>query len=420
MNKIINLFKKSLQHELISGTFYLFVGGIIGSFLSFVYNLLLARTLTHPQYGTYTSLLSFEALIIIPAASLSSVIVRFASHYLAKGENDKAAHFYKRMSIIWIFLGMLVFFLTYLAHPILQSYLHIKDTLLIVALGFGAAVSYMGIVNAGFLQSMTRFKFLSASAVLASFSKLIIGGLLVFLGAGAVGGLFGIAVLPLVAYVIAFWPLRKLLKTKDSPENYFETKAVLKYAIIASIGILSLSSFISSDVILVKHFFTESEAGLYGGLSIIGKVIFYFTTSIPSVMFPLLIRRHAKGEKYKQIYYLALLLVFIPSLAITLFYYLFPVFTTQFFLGKTYSGISPYLGLFGIFLTIFNLNNISVSYFLSLKKLKISFFVPLFALLQIVLIYLFHANFYQIIHSSIIASSLLLLVLLLYYKIQKD
>lgn len=420
MRKIIDFVKKSFQNELVSGSIYLFIGGLIGSFLSFLYNLLLARTLSHVDYGIYASLLSFEALIIMPSASLTAVIVRFASHYFAKKENSRALHFFKRMSLIWLALGIAIFLLTYSLSPLLLSYLHLKDPVLIMVVGFGAAVSYIGIVNAGFLQGLMKFRFLSISAVVASLSKLIIGGLLVMLGAGAVGGLVGIVMLPLVAYLFAFWPLRSLFREKESSENYFDGREVLNYAIVAGVGIISLSSFISSDVILVKHFFSETQAGLYGGLSIIGKVIFYFTTAIPSVMFPLLIKRHAVGQNYRHIYHLALLLVFIPSILITVFYYLFPVFTAGFFLGKTYLEIAPFLGFFGVFLTIFNLLNVTVSYFLSLRKLNVSYLVLAFAILQIVLIYIFHANFYQVITSSIVSSSLLLIVLMLYYKIQKD
>ena len=420
MKKLIEFVKKSLKNELVSGSLFLFVGGLIGSFLSFIYNLFLARTLSHVDYGIYTSLLSFEALIIIPSASLTAVIVRFASHYFAKGENSRALHFFKRMSLIWLVVGVCIFLLTYSLSSLLLSYLHLTNSILIVVVGFGAAVSYIGIVNAGFLQGLMKFKFLSISAVIASLSKLVVGGLLVALGVGAVGGLIGIVMLPLIAYLFAFWPLRKLFKEKESSENYFDGREVLNYAIIAGIGLISLSSFISSDVILVKHFFSDAQAGLYGGLSIIGKVIFYFTAAIPAVMFPLLIKRHASGQNYRHIYYLALILVFIPSFMITFFYYLFPAFTVNLFLGKTYIDVAPYLGIFGVFLTIFNLLNITVNYFLSLKKLAVSYIVFVFAIMQIILIYLFHANFYQVIGSSIVSISLLLAVLVLYYKIQKD
>ena len=157
-------------------------------------------------------------------------------------------------------------------------------------------------------------------------------------------------------------------------------------------------------------------AGLYGGLSLVGRTIFYFTAPIPYVMFPLLVKRHSGGKSYKNLLYLALVLVSVPSVLITLFYFLFPELTINIFLaGREYLTIASYLGLFGIFLTIFNINNVLVSFYLSLKDLKVSIYIFFCAVIQIILIYLFHQNFQTIILDSIASSSLLLGVLILYY-----
>ena len=148
----------------------------------------------------------------------------------------------------------------------------------------------------------------------------------------------------------------------------------------------------------------------------IGKVIFYFTGPIPIAMFPLIVKKHANGEKFHGLFYLSLIIVLIPSVLITIFYFIFPEFTIKLFLEKDgYVGLSPYLGLFGIFLTIFSLNNVFVNFFLSIKKTNTCLIVLFFALSQIILIYLFHNNFYQIIAVSIITSLLLLASFMLYY-----
>ncbi len=417
--KLVVVGRNLFRHELISGSLFLFVGGLIGSFLSFLYNLFLARTLTQADYGTYTSLLSFETLIIIPSVSLTAVVVRFATHYFAKNEKDKAAHLFKKMSLIWLAIGASIGGAIYLLNPILLSYLHLEDPFLIFLVALAIGIAYAGVVNTGFLQSLTRFSVISLLQVIGNIAKLAVGGFLVFAGSRTSGALIGILATPVVMYFLSFWPLRSLFRAESSSEETFETKEILNYALLAALGIISLSSFISTDVILVKHFFNGTQAGLYGGLSIIGKVLFYFTAPISAVMFPLIVKKHTTGQNYKNIYFLAMFLVLAPSLMITVFYFVFPQFTANFFLGNRYLEVAPYLGLFGVFLTLFNLLNISVNFFLSLKKTSVSFLVLIFALLQIILIYMFHSDFYQVIYSSIASVSLLLLTLMLYYKFQK-
>lgn len=136
------------------------------------------------------------------------------------------------------------------------------------------------------------------------------------------------------------------------------------------------------------------------------------------VMFPLLIKRHANKESFTNLFYISLLLVLIPSFAITAFYFLFPSFVINLFLGgRNYLSIASYLGIFGLYLTVFSMVNVCVNFFLSLNKTNISFLVVFAAILQIVLIYMFHSSFYQVIGVSLIVLVILLTVLLyLFFK----
>jgi len=109
-------------------------------------------------------------------------------------------------------------------------------------------------------------------------------------------------------------------------------------------------------------------------------------------------------------------LVLIPSAAITGFYFIFPKFVVNLFLGgRDYLAIAGLAGFFGINLTIFSLINVCVNFFLSLNKTRIAFLIVIAALAQIVLIFTFHSNFYQIITVSIFVSSILLIFLMGYY-----
>jgi O-antigen/teichoic acid export membrane protein len=113
------------------------------------------------------------------------------------------------------------------------------------------------------------------------------------------------------------------------------------------------------------------------------------------------------------LFYLALILVILPSVAIAFFYFIFPNFVINLFLGgREYLYVAPYLGIFGLYLTVFSLVNVCVSFFLSLNKTNISILVVSAAISQIILIYIFHSNFYQVIGVSLFVSVLLFIALL--------
>lgn len=415
MNKLISTAKSVAGHELISGSFYIFLGVTVSSFLAFILNIYFARELSYADYGIFSSLLSVVTLLTIPSTALTAVIVRYATIFFSKGEKVRAGAFYVKSFKYLIVFSFILNFVFLLIFPFFSNFLKIDQLGLVVLSSLSVAMFYLATLNMAFLQSMLRFRLLGALYALAGVGKLLSGVILVFLGLKVYGALLATFFFSLIDFVFSLFPLKELV-VKPGKEVNIGTRDFTSYAIPTALAIFSLSSFISTDVLLVKHFFSATEAGFYGGMSLVGKVIFYFTGPIPIAMFPLIIKRHADKQSYKNLFYLSIVLVLIPSVFITIFYFLFPEFTINLFLGKEgYLVMAPFLGLFGIFLTIYSINNVFVSFFVSLKKILVSIIALFWAMVQIFLIFVFHDNFYQIIYVSIASSLLLLGSLVLYY-----
>lgn len=410
----MNLFNRLIKHELISGTFYIFIGSIFGNFLAFLLNLFLARSLSYADYAIFASLLSVITLAAIPAGSINTVIVKFATDFFVKKQNDKLKTLYLFFFKFVLGLSLFIVFLFFIFSAPLKNYLHIENAWYVILAGLVISSSYLATLNNAFLQSLLKFKFISFLNIFGSFVKLISGVILVILGYKAFGGLWAIFFMTFGMYLVAYLPLTKILKEKSSDKKIsLNTKQMFSYAVPTFATVLFLTSFTSIDVILVKHFFSPHMAGFYAGLSLIGKVIFYFTAPIPMVMFPLLVKRHATGVNFNNLFYLALLLVILPSVAITAFYFIFPNFVINLFLGgRDYLYIAKYLGVFGIYLTVFSMVNVCVNFFLSINKTKISILVVIAAVFQIILIYIYHSSFYQVIGVSLIVLTVLLVSLL--------
>ncbi|MBI2031258.1 MAG: oligosaccharide flippase family protein [Candidatus Levybacteria bacterium] len=413
---LLNIGEKFIKHELITGSFYIFTGSLIANIFAFLFNLLLARNLNTVDYGAYASLLSLFILIGIPAQSITTVIIKFAADYFTKNKIDEAKVLYSRLlklSIIFsifIFLGFVLFSIS------IKEFLNLDNIWYVILTGFIVSINYLGIVNNAYLQSLLKFSFISFTQIAGGALKIAIGGLLVFLGFKVFAALWAIVLAFLLPLFFTFIPLRFLINKKKTMDIKFPTKEIIIYALPTTITILSLNSLTSIDIILVKHFFHAHDAGLYAGLSLAGKVIFYFTSPIVSVMFPLLIKRHNLGKDYNSLFYLALILVAIPSIVIMLFYFLFPLLTINFFLGgREYVEISPYLGIYGLFIVVFSLLNVCANFFLSLKKTNVFIIIGLGVLSQIILISAFHRTFFQVIGVSLIASSVIFIILLAYY-----
>lgn len=414
--KAVTLGKRILSHDLVKGSTIIFLGTMLTNVFAFFFNLLLVRKFSYAEYGEYVAVISLFALLSIPAQSLQPVLVRFSSEFISKKQMGKAERFYRQTFLSLILFSVLFFFVYFLLTPFLKEFFHIPDLLPILLIGLTICLAYISIPNMSFLQSMLKFSYLSFTTVLGSATKLGVGLLLIFLGFHVMGGLWAVWLSFLVPLLLSFIPLKNLFSVKEAPEN-ISWREILAYGLPSTIALFALSSFTSTDVLLVKHFFSTNEAGLYGGLSLIGKVIFYFTAPITTVMFPLVIKRFEEKRSYHNLFFVALGLVSLPSLTLTLLYFLFPRLVVLIFLGgKQYQSIAGLLGYFGIFLTLFSLLNVFVNFFLSLKKTEVSVLVILGAILQAVLISLYHATFYQVIIISTIVTFVLLILLLFYYS----
>lgn len=415
----MNLVSKLLKHDLIGGSLFMFIGSMVANVMAFLLNLFFARTLTYADYAIFASLLSVITLAAIPAGSLNTIIVKFATDYFANKEFGKLKSlyflFFKLIFGISIFIvaSFMVFSIPF------AKFLRLDSIWYVIATGLSIASFYILALHNAFLQSLLKFGFISFMSGFGGVLKLIFGVGFLLLGFRAYSGIWGIFFMGLGMFLLAFFPLKEIIFAKRTDVKIsLGVKSILLYAIPTFVTVLFMTSFTSVDVILAKHFFTPSDAGFYAGLSLVGKVIFYFTIPIPIVMFPLIVKRHATGKGIINIFLLALILVTVPSVLITAVYLFFPKFVITLFLGgRDYLSIAPYLGYFGIFLTIFSIVNLFVNFYLSLGRIKIVFPVTIAALMQIVLIYLFHKTFSEIITVSLIVTvSLLLMFLGLFIK----
>jgi len=415
-DKILYISKKFLKHELITGSFFMFLGSIFSAFLAFILNLFFARNLSTADYGIYASLLSFFTLVALtPAQSISTVIIKFATNFISQNKMGLATSFYKKtLKYLFMFSITLFVLISIFSFPI-KEFLRIDNIWYIILTGVAVFVYYLYIPNGAFTQSLLKFSFISFALVSSAVVRLIAGIVLVTLGFRVFGALAAIILAGITFFILYFIPIRKLFSKKEKNKDSIKVREILFYALPTGLSILALTSLTSMDVILVKHFFNSSQAGFYGGLSLIGKVIFYFTGSIPLVMFPLVVKRRANGENIASLFYLAMFLVTIPSIAITSFYYVLPNFSISFFLGNNYLSIAPYLGMFGIFITIYSMLNVCINFFLSIGKTKVFIPVIVAMIIQVILIYIFHSSFFQVIGVSLGVASLLLAYLLIVF-----
>ena len=407
--------KRILKHELIGGASIIFFGSLATNFFNFFFNLFMTRNLSESEYGILASLLSLMTLATLPAGAFIPTLVRFSASYFAKGEIHLVRGLFVKVTKLSFFFGGIIFILSLVFVDELKEFIKVNDTSLILLASVSIFFGIIQVVNVALLQAKLLFSFIAFTNLLSAVLKLALGIALVFMNTGVKGGMSAYFIAGIIPYGMSFYPLRSIFREK-SGKIPIQISKLLTYAAPSSLALFSLTSFISTDILLVKHFFNPLDAGIYATLSLVGRVIFFFSAPITTVMFPLIVQKHARDENFHNIFKLSLLFVFLPSFTLTIFYFLFPDFSLHFFSTKaSVSLAAPYLGLFGLFITAYSLLYVIVNFYLSIKQTQVFIPVVLGAVLQAVLIWFFHDTFLEVILVSLAITSLLLILLLLYY-----
>ncbi len=408
-------FRQVTSHPLISGSIIIFAGSIFANFSNFIFNLFMSRNLSISDYGILASLNSLVLVFALIAESFVPTIVHFAGSFFAKGEENKIRGLFFQTNKMAIGMGGAVFLFFLFFSSIISSFFNINNNFLLILVGIIIFFGFMGSLNRAILQAKLMFKYLSFTNAFSSAVKLITGIGLVLLGFRVSGAIFGFLISFFSIFILVVIPLRYLIREKNSSFS-IDFKKIISYGAPTALSLFGLTFFITTDILLVKHFFLPKEAGIYAGLSLIGRVIYFLCAPIVTVMFPIIVQKHTRRENYHNTFRLSLLFVFLPSAILTSSYFIFPQFIIKLFLKNTdYLQASGLLGYFGIFMTLYVMLFVFTNFYLSIKKTKV--FIPIIfsSFLQAVLIWFFHETFFQVITISLISVSLPFAILVVYY-----
>lgn len=418
-NKNFSLLGQSISmerifvHPLFSGSFFMIVGANFANFIAYIYHLILGRLLGPSSYGELVTTISLIGLIMSAFSFFSMVIVKFVSSASEKDIPAVLGWFNRKVIKSSLVLSLLI----WLISPFIGSYVHLPKniTILFAPILF---FSMINLVYRSFLNGLLKFKEAAILSNVEMLGRLLFGLIFIYLNMQVFGAILGMLISVICGVLLTKYYLRDTGFSNDKLEG-FNFKKVMSYALPVFIVSFSFTSLLSADLIMVKHFFSSHDAGIYGSVSTLGKIIFYGVSPIGAVMFPIIAKRRSRKENYMNIFLLSAVLVSVLGFGVLVIYYFFPSFIVNLLYGKEYLEGSRYIMLMGLYYIFYSLANLMSSFLLSIDLAKPLMVLPFFAVLQVALIYIFHTSFGWVIGSSMLAVSLLLTYLGLYFAYAK-
>lgn len=404
----------------------MFIGMGLFSLFNLFYHLFMLRYLPPVDYGNLNALIAVLMLIYIPSSTVQVTITRFISSFRTQSQYDRIRGLLRQLFLRMLVVAFSIFLLIVLVSRFLSTFLQISSHSLFVLLGIVLFFGLLLPVPWGGLQGLQKFGSLAVNYIVNGGLKFGLGVLFVFLGWGVLGALGAVLISYFVTIILSLFMLRdympngkKLLHREPNIKGVeqFSVSEVYRYFFPAGITVLCFMVLTNVDLILVKHFFTPTEAGYYSIAQIVGKIILFLPFPVVTVMFPKL-SSYGGGQEEKKLSILgqSLMIAGILCGGVVMLGLLFPSSIIEILSGKIYLESISLVKYFCLNMTFFSLIWISLNYHLATQRR--GFILPLLCLTlaQIALILLFHKTLTQVLLViGIIATCLLGINLFLAY-----
>jgi len=412
IKKIKNLFSSDTA----KGSLILIIGTFIFNILNYIFHFSMARMLGPADYGILASLMSIVYLFSIPTETIQAIIARYTAIFKARKEIGKIKSLMNRaIKKGWKF-GIIGIILFAAVSPFIKNFLKFDSIIPLLALAILILPVILLPITRGILQGLKKFKALGFNMSFEGAIKLVLAISLVLIGLNVNGAIAAILISGFLAFSLSKYYVNDINKSK---EKFFDKKNIYSSFIPVLIAIICLTMMYSMDVIIVKHFFSDQEAGVYSVASLLGKMIFFALIPAAKAMFPIVAERQEAKKEHRHVLSKILLGTSLIMVLILAVYYLFPEFLITILFGNRYIEAANILFYLGVAFSLMTITYMISFYYLSLGKSKIIWALIPCTILELVLISLFSSSLIQFSIAFVVSSFITCFTLFLINKKMK-
>jgi O-antigen/teichoic acid export membrane protein len=391
--------------RLVRQNLVLFIGGLVAGVGGFVYHAVAGHLMGPRLYGDVASLIALYAVLIAPYYILILVLARYAATRAAAG-SASVRYLISRATQVTILPSLVILALGALLAGLVADFLHLHQATPVVWLAAGVAVVWQVAIPRGILQGIQSFGWLSANLSMEMVVRCVALVVLLIAGTGVDGAAAAVLAGALFSYGLGMIPLRD--RMRETSERT-PLRSMLGFSATAAAGTLGILLLYNLDVILAKHFLTDHDAGIYGGLNKIGTILYFLTLSVSQVLFPRVVEAIATNNHPGRLLAYSAGIIALLGVAALVVFLVVPGLIVRILFGAQFAPAIPFVFPIGVFGLALALNNLLVQFFMAAHD---RWFVPVLAGGVVVLaagISLSHANLGAVV-ADVVATMLVLLV----------
>lgn len=402
-------FSRHLKSSFVRGSLVFTISTFLGSFLNYLFNLIVAKKLGPVGFGEITTLFSYTTIFSVPMTVITMVLVQKI------GSNNQRSLAYALTLEQWFLMKLkkwwlvLVpfFFLTPLIQNVTNLTLYSS-----AAIAPFVILSFAGAYYAALLQGLHLFMWLAVLGLIAAVIKLTGAVVIPDAAVGVPYIVFFLFMSTGSIIASSFLIFRRIGRRTEVIQSKLKRRVLgslfQKQVLITFFSILGLTLLGNADIVIAKKFLSPEQAGVYGSWSLFAKIILYLIGPLLTASY--IFFSSLKNKKNHEIV-LKLSLVVLAMLGIVSFIFYqnlaLPIINLLF--GSKFNSIAPVLGLASIFGTLYASTTLINNYFLS-KKSTLSLMPILVGLVYVPALFFLGRSLLNLIIINLTLGTVLLLL----------
>ncbi len=299
-------------------TVVLVVGTGVTTLLSLVYTTFVAQKLGPAGSADFFGGLSVLAFCQIALAPINGTVAKFAAMYIGEGALGKVRALNRAMTIRVSLFSLFVGFVSLLLLKPLSRQLQF-DSLDCLLLAFGSiCVSLILSISRGVLRGAQAFGLLNWNMIVESATRLPIGLAVLVWFPSSGGALFAYFASLVVTLVLSRVQIERVWRGHTPIP--IDGREIRQFAGPMWITNITAAAYQNVDMLFVKRYFTDADAGLYGAVFSLSRMMGALVTPFNIMMLPLLTTLHGQGRGVGRTFLrISLQFLALASIPITIF-----------------------------------------------------------------------------------------------------
>jgi len=356
-----------LRSEFLRHGAVVFAATTLVNALNLVYHMFAGRVLGVDRYGALATLSAVFLLATIPGAVLNLTAVKHAAELHALGDEERIASLSRVAVRLGALAGGILILAFAIAGPGIAAYLRLDDLWTLGIMLVAVCASLFLAAARGILQGVHAYNAFALSLCIEGIVKLGAGIGLAAHGLGVRGAAAGFAfgAISALAYTqasIARRYPRVLGIVRLNVRRLVVTSAGVAAALFATTGLGFL------DVLLTKHYFDPHTSGLYGVLSMTGKVVMFMVAFVPAVLLPKATACVARGQSPRRILAQAAAATCALSSVVLALAFVAPSSFVRIMGGNAYLAVTPYVFTYACAMALLAATTLVATYKIGLHR----------------------------------------------------